>query len=215
MPALNRRAIINNHRDLQIMNFIIGGVSRSGKTTIAKHICQNYDFNYIPFDSLISTMENLYPGVGIKHGDFNIEFSPVLAEFVGEFLKHISYEDIHTVLDLYQLFPIDYLKIPKISDLRVLYLGYPDLTPEAKLRHVKSHSREKDWTNDFDDDQMCEILKSWIIESRIMKEQCSQSGLPFFDTGSDFSNGISQAINFVEKQISRVSEFCPRRPMIE
>lgn len=184
------------------MDIIIGGASRSGKTTLAKYICRKYDFNYIPFDSLISTLENLYPVTGIRHSDSNAEISPHLANLIGEFLKHVSYEDIHTVIDLYQLYPIDYLKMIQSANREVLYLGYPDLTPELKLKFVKRYSREKDWTNSFDDVDMLEILKLWIGESRLMREQCSQNNISYFDTGHDFDKGLASAIQYIENLIN-------------
>lgn len=183
------------------MNIIIAGVSRSGKTTIAKSLSRKYNLNYIPFDSFISTLEKLYPQLGIKHSDDNISFSPILAGLIKEYLSHVDYEDIHTVIDLYQLFPEDYHLINN-RGTQIYYLGYTGLSPEEKLSHVKKHSRDKDWTNDFADEEMLEILKLWIGESRIMKEQCAIHNIPFIDTGRDFDEKIREAEQMIEMDLN-------------
>jgi len=50
-----------------LKNIIIVGASRSGKSTVAKEIAKMHNMSYIPFDSIISTIENLFPEVGIMH----------------------------------------------------------------------------------------------------------------------------------------------------
>lgn len=186
------------------MNIIIAGISRSGKTTIAKNLSRKHNLNYIPFDSIISTLENLYPDLGINHSDDNVEFSPVLARFMKEFLSHIDYEDIHTVIDLYQLFPKDYLLFQN-PNTQIVYLGYTEITPEEKLAHIKRHCRDKDWTNDVEDGEMLEILKLWIAESRIMKEQCAQFDIDFVDTSYDFKQKLIEAELCMERTIETVN----------
>ena len=74
-------------------NVIIAGVSRAGKSTLAKKIAKDYQMSYIPFDSIVSTLEELYPQTGISHQDENIEMSKSIAVFLKGFMKHLEYED--------------------------------------------------------------------------------------------------------------------------
>ncbi len=46
---------------------IISGVSRTGKSTVAKHLSKIKNISYLPFDSVISTLEKFCPAAGIKH----------------------------------------------------------------------------------------------------------------------------------------------------
>jgi len=179
------------------MNLIIAGASRSGKTTLIKKLCGESNFHYIPFDSIISTLEKLYPDTGIKHRDENTEFSTQLAEFIKEFFSHINYEDIDVVIDLYQLFPVDFKNILSESDISIIYLGYPGLSSEEKLTEIKKYSRCKDWTTRIDDEEMLGIVNFWKSESQIMFEQCKEYNIPFFDTGSDFVGNLERAGNFM------------------
>ncbi|MGL1891127.1 MAG: hypothetical protein OCD02_05835 [Spirochaetaceae bacterium] len=186
------------------MIVIIAGASRSGKTTVCKRICTELNMNYIPFDSIISTLERLYPDTGMKHQDNNIEFSPILAKFVAEFISHVNYEDIDVVIDLYQLFPNDYKKYVEKLGIPIIYLGYHQLTVNEKLKELRSHQREKDWTNETDDIEMGKILKLFLSESKKMYEQCIKLDMPYFNTGKNFDKEIENAIDYIKK-INKVS----------
>lgn len=176
---------------------IVAGVSRSGKTTVAKRLCLAHNVSYWPFDAVISTLEKLYPETGIRHLDDNVGFSSKLADFIAEFAKHLAYEEVDGVIDLYQLFPVDYQRVLGGSDIPIVYLGYPGLSAEEKLQDIKAHQRKIDWTNDVADSDMLVILGQFIAESRIMAEQCKSTNIPFFDTGAAFDENIEMAIRYL------------------
>lgn len=177
------------------MILIVAGTSRSGKSTVTRRICRQTGFSHFPMDAIISTLENLYPGIGISHHDDNTAFSPVLAAFTAEFISHLRYEELDAVLDLYQLFPSDFVRSVQADDVRALYLGYPDLQPEQKLAAIKSSQRECDWTKDIADDDMLVIISRFIEEGIRMRDECRSCGIPFFDTGSNFPEAVSRAVS--------------------
>jgi adenylate kinase family enzyme len=183
-------------------NIIIVGASRSGKSTLAKKICKEFNYVYIPFDAIISTLENLYPETGLKHLDDNEEISPKFAKFIAEFTSHLDYEDINYVFDLYQLYPQDLLDNLDKSKFVILYLGYPNLSPEEKHDFVKKFAREKDWTRNTKDQEMLEILKLFIRENKKMYEECIKLDIPFFDTGSNFDLMLDNAYLYIKNQIT-------------
>lgn len=180
--------------------WIIAGASRSGKTTAAKQISQALGVGYLPFDSIISTIEGLYPETGMKHQDQNRAFSPKLGGFLREFFNHLQYEEMGMVIDVYQLFPVDYVKAFQGSDVGIVYLGYPLLSAEEKLAQVRLVERPQDWTKDTSDAEMINILNLFLSESQEMYRQCVLTKLPFFDTGQDFSAGVAAAVDYILHQ---------------
>lgn len=183
------------------MFIIIAGHSRSGKSTIAKRIAAEMQMNYIPFDSLISTLENLYPEIGILHLDENRSFSKKLAGFVDEFIAHISYEEIDVVIDLYQLFPEDYISMKNKQETEILYIGSTHVNAEEKLVDLRRFERKKDWTRDVKDDEMKKILEGFLAEGVLMEKQCSQWGLPFIDSSHRFDEAIEESVGYLRKVI--------------
>lgn len=182
-------------------NIIIAGVSRAGKSTLAKSIAKKYNYTYIPFDSIISTLEELYPCTGIKHMDENKGISPSIAKLLNTFINHLSYEDINYVIDIYQLFPEDMSKVTDSDNHLVVYLGYAELNPAQKLQYIRTHARDKDWTKSTSDDEMLSILEKFISDDKIMKQECSAVNYPYFDTGYDFNQTIANAKHYIENNI--------------
>lgn len=182
-------------------NVIIAGSSRAGKSTLAKAIAKKYNISYIPFDSIVSTIEKLYPGVGIAHCDENRKMSKRIAIFLEEYIKHLSYEDITYVIDLYQIFPSDLKEILNPNDHLALYLGYLDLPAKSKLMDIRKFARDKDWTKKTNDEDLIVILNKFISESKIMKDECMNENYEFFNTGINFIEAIEKAKLYISKNI--------------
>jgi hypothetical protein len=181
---------------------LVAGVSRSGKTTLAKKVCLQFKMSYFPLDSIISTLDSLYPETGIQHLDDNLVFSKKLATFVAEFTKHLEYEDLDMVIDAYQIFPDDYVDVLSGMGLPIVYLGYPHLSAEGKLYEIRQHQREKDWSNQVEDRELIPILRQYIQESKVMYHQCREHKIPFFDTGTDYLKAIDQAFLYIKQKIT-------------
>ena len=182
-------------------NVIIVGASRSGKSTVAKKVAEMSKMSYIPFDSIVSTIENLYPEIGIKHLDDNSIMSKKIASLLQELIAHLEYENINYVIDLYQIYPKDLVKIIDPTKHLVVYFGYPNLSAEEKLIFVKEHARAKDWTKEVSNEEMIRILNLFITENQAMNIECLEVGYRFFDTGNDFEKTIELAIEFISNEI--------------
>lgn len=178
-------------------NIIIAGSSRSGKSTLAKRIARNLQMSYLPMDSIVSTLETLYPQVGIAHRDDNRDMSGQIARFLQEWIQHLAYEEIPYVLDLYQVYPADLKTLDPTGSHAVAYLGYASLSPEEKLPDIRQYARPIDWTNQVDDQEMTRILDLFIQEGRRMRQQCVEENIAYFDTGAKFHETLDAAYDYI------------------
>jgi|GEM_PF-2062027 len=173
---------------------IIAGVPRSGKSTLSKQLSKDGNYSYIPFDAIVSTSQNLYPDLGISHFEDSKEVSKKTAPFIAEFLKHLVFESISAVIDVYQLYPIDIVDQPALQNVDILFLGYPDIYPQEKMEKILKHARKGDWTEGVQRKELLSYIQKYIDESKIIKEQCQEYGFQFIDTGSDYEEVIKQVI---------------------
>lgn len=181
-------------------NIIIVGASRSGKSTLAKQITSMLNISHFPFDAFVSTLEELYPQIGIKHVDDNIDMSRKISRLLRVFVKHMEYEESRYLIDLYQVYPEDLKEILN-QDFVILYLGYPFVEIKDKLKQIKQHARKIDWTNDVSDEEMIEIITLFQNENKIMYEQCKKLGIPFFDTSTNFEKVIEDALQYIVRNV--------------
>lgn len=184
-----------------LKNIIIAGVSRAGKSTLAKNIAKKFNITYIPFDCIVSTLGNLFPSVGITHCDDNKLMSKNIAIFLEEYIKHLSYEDISYVIDLYQIYPEDLSNILDLSKHTFVYLGYSKLSSQEKMINIKKYARDKDWTKKTSDNDLKKILSLFIAESKLMQEECEKINCKFFDTGKNFDKTINEAEEYISEHI--------------
>ena len=80
------------------------------------------------------------------------------------------------------------------NPIRVCFLGYPDMSTEAKLAYVTRHAGlPNDWLNRMGPEYVSRYLDGCRRFSGQLRDDCARLGLPFFDTGADFDGGLAAA----------------------
>ena len=176
---------------------ILTGIPRSGKSLASKKAAKESNISYIPFDSIVSTMHDLYPDLKVSHYLESQEVSKKVAPFIKSFIKHLKYEQINFIIDIYQIFPIDVIQ-NKI-DIDFIFLGYPEVDIEEKLWQIRKYTSPGSWTEDISDMELRTIIKKYINESKIMKQQCEEYSLPFVDMSYDFEDSLKKAIELIKR----------------
>jgi predicted kinase len=178
-------------------NIIIAGASRSGKSTIAKKIAKQLNISYIPFDSIISTVEKIYPNYYIKHYDDTLYASKEIANFLKEFLSHLNYEGINYIIDIYQIKPSNLKNTIDLSNYAVAYIGYPNISLEDKLKAIRLSARSHDWTENITDSELAPIVHGFIDDSITLYNECIKESIMHFDTSVNFHETIEKASDYL------------------
>ena len=172
---------------------VIAGIPRSGKSTVCKSIINGSNTSYIPFDSIISSFYDNFPDLKISHFLDSQEVSKKIAPFIKSFTKHIIFEHVNFIIDAYQLYPIDVVR-NEIAGIDFYFFGYPNAEIDRKLEQIRQFSTKGSWTDDLSDLDLRNIIEKYKNESIIMKEQCLEYDFPFIDMSSDFTSSLNVAI---------------------
>lgn len=174
-------------------NYIVAGVPRSGKSTLAKILSAEFGLSVISGDALVSSFMNVLPGSGITHyGDSHAANCEALEPFLREYLRQMEQEQIPYVLDIYHLLPSS-LAVLRESH-RICVLGYPEVDPGRKLASMRSQEGELDWTVDLSDAQLLELVHRFIAESRALQKECAALDIPFVDTAREGAVALDTAL---------------------
>lgn len=176
-------------------NLIIGGVSRSGKSTLSKRLSAELGISHIPGDALVSTLAKVFPQCGITH--FGPSFQRMcekLMPFVLELVRQLENESVRFVLDCYHILPESAAEESIREYCEVAFLGYPTADPEQKLKDIRQHAHAPDWTLDIPDAEMRENIDKFIKESLFLQSECNRLGLMFVDTSKDFCVRLDAAL---------------------
>ena len=189
-------------------NIIIAGVPRAGKSTISHMLSHKFGYQHISMDSIIAGFERVFPELGINtYADMpsvNIlrNISGKIAPFIRAMLDSGEYDEFEPgmVLDVYQLLPEDYVKHLSGENCEIFYLITSDVSPEERFAIQKAHDTEKDYTFYYSDEDIREGCEYIVEQSRLMKAQCIEHGLPYFETARDRERVFEYFIEFIAKR---------------
>jgi chloramphenicol 3-O-phosphotransferase len=184
--------------------FVIAGVPRSGKSTIARTLrralATEREASVLPVDALVSTLGATAPDLGITHLTEDIgAVSGRLAPMIVELARHLEYEGGSWILDVYQCTPRDLRSAiaaagPRAPAMTVWYVGYPSTDAAEKRRDIRTHAQQGDWTEELSDGDLERLVERFISESRELERQCREVDWEFTDTGHDFDARVADAV---------------------
>lgn len=171
---------------------IVAGVARAGKTTLASRLA-TAGFNSIPGDAIVSSFQAVYPEIGIGHEGSDRDKAKVFLPWLSAFTSRLCKLDRDYVLDTAKLLPEDAPKLMSDLNAQVVFLGFPQVGRSAKLQAIRLHpDSDKDWTIGVPDPLLLEMIDGMIGYSQKLEAQCRQYGVPFVDTGVDFTGAVER-----------------------
>lgn len=174
-------------------HLIVAGVPRAGKSTLSARIARRFGYQHISMDSIIAGFEACFPETGVNtyQGLSSLDTLKVISRKMAPFLQAMidsgeyDEQEYGMLLDMYQLLPEDYVNHVNAERCGILYLVTSNVTPEERFLIQKKYDTPKDYTYYKTDEELQEGAQAIVEQSRLMKAQCEQYGLPCFETAFD------------------------------
>lgn len=184
-------------------NIIIAGVPRAGKSTVSHLLSKKYGYQHISMDSIIAGFEKCFPETGVNtyQGLSSLEtlrvISSKMAPFVRAMLDSAEYDEFEPgmVLDMYQLLPEDYDKYIRGANCEIAYFITSDVSPEERFLIQKKYDTEKDYSFYKSDEELREGAECIVEQSIIMRKQCKQLGLKYYETATEREQNIQRFLD--------------------
>ena len=184
-------------------NIIIAGVPRAGKSTVSHLLSKKYGYQHISMDSIIAGFEKCFPETGVNtyQGLSSLEtlrvISGKMAPFVRAMLDNSEYDEFEPgmVLDMYQLLPEDYDKHIRGANCEIAYFITSDVSPEERFLIQKKYDTEKDYSFYKSDEELREGAECIVEQSIIMRKQCEQLGLKYYETATEREQNIQRFLD--------------------
>lgn len=177
-------------------NIFIAGVAKSGKSTIAKILNKNGEYNHIPMDYFASSLKHNFPDTKITS---NVVIDKVssknLALLLSRVIQIINTTDEKFIIDSAHIMPQDIIKYLDRDKWDVYYVGYPSVTAKEKLQLIRKYEKKEDWTSKKEDEELLETLQKLVDISIQMKNECEKLNITFIDTGKEMdSNEFEKSV---------------------
>lgn len=184
-------------------NIIIAGVPRAGKSTVSHLLSKQFGYQHISMDSIIAGFEKCFPETGVNtyQGLSSLEtlrvISSKMAPFVRAMLDSAEYDEFEPgmVLDMYQLLPEDYDKYIRGANCEIAYFITSDVSPEERFLIQKKYDTEKDYSFYKSDEELREGAECIVEQSIIMRKQCEQLGLKYYETATEREKSIQRFLD--------------------
>ncbi len=178
-------------------NIFIAGVARSGKSTIAKRLHNEFNYNHIPLDYFASSFKHNFKEAGINSNPL-MESSEKLALFILRVVNIIDFTDELFIIDSAHIKPNDIIKYLDRNKWEIIYVGYPDISKEEKLNQVRRFDSKDDWTFKKSDDELLKTLNDLIILSKEIEEMCKEYNIKFINTSYNFNKVLDKEYNNIK-----------------
>ncbi len=180
------------------MLYLIGGVPRVGKSTLAKLILERDAIAYVDTDWIVHMLMFAAPQLNVKvFTEFNehefrnkaVNFYPFLCQFV----KYNQPVVEKYVVEGDSFLPEHVSKLQKDFQVKACFLGLSNLQPEILLNNPSKNN----WIKKLNSQQVVDLCE-WVVEmSTFLKKECDLYKIKYFDLAIKHSEQIEKAYRYL------------------
>ena len=178
------------------MIYIISGISRSGKTLLARQLLAEYTLPYLSTDAVMMGFMLGLPETGVHDKLWPSDIAKRIWPFLRGVMETLIHEGTDFVLEGEAFTPelcrpfVD--KYP--NQVRVVFLGYPSATLNQKREEIlRFPNGEHDWLLQQSDMEIDTHITNMIAYSNTIQASCDKHGFPFIDVTTDFITSLALA----------------------
>ena len=176
-------------------HIFIGGVAKSGKSTLAEKLCQNKNYNHIPLDYFASSLKHNFPETKITSNVIiNEESSKNLSLLLSRVINIMNDKEEPFIIDSAHILPKHIIEYIDLNKCDIYYIGYPNITKEDKFNILRKYDKETDWSRKRTDEELLNSIDKLITLSKQIEQECLELNIPFIDTSKDLIKDIDNYI---------------------
>ena len=189
---------------------IIGGVPRAGKSRLANGLFHRTRATVVHLDTFSNALKGNHPEAFPADStlDGQLRADPaetVLVKVIRNMGKEFGYLRLFDSSALTPDAVHGRLRGPAYV---ALFLGYPRVGPASKVRAIREAAVEDPhcWSHGVaDNEELLAYVEHFRRVSTQVEARCEAFGIPFFDTGADWTAAVQRAQDFVLSRLSNVN----------
>lgn len=172
------------------MIYLIGGVARSGKSTVRALMLRKYGISGIDTDTVRSMIEHAAPELGVSYLKKPRENARKMSRYLEGLVRARFFFEDDYVIEGDALLPKLIGKMIKTKKAKGAVLGMPKVDAGKKLRAIRARETRDAWTRRLNDPELLASIEELRRESLRLEKECAAWGVPFFDVSRDFEKTI-------------------------
>ncbi len=186
-------------------NIIIYGPSRIGKTTLAKKIAENFNYNVVSIDKLVASFDNIFPKLNINHSDrsgysqkkmsaFSLDYFNNLSSYSSR-INNMNYVMEGCYLDIKEV----YKKVDHKKTIIIVLLT--NLTSKKIERNLNRYDKYYDWTYNCTAKEKKSYAKNIYNNNKVIKETCKKNNIKYWEIADNREIVFLEIIKYLEQEI--------------
>lgn len=184
------------------MLYVLGGVSRCGKSMIASRLVVEKSIPFFCIDLLITALQEGVPDLGIEHSQDFIPKAEKLWPIVKPLMEHRIYKDSDYLIEGDGILPSQISELINSHPYKVkaCFVGFSEVSSQDKFRQVKNLMVSKDdWTKNISDKELLVRIKGMIEVSKYLNVECQKYSIPYFDSSNNFQEYLEKVFQYLTK----------------
>lgn len=178
--------------------YVIGGVPRSGKSTIQKLMLEKFNIPGISTDLLREGLIIGVPDFRLEKEGNDFKRAEILWPYFKGILTAREYFEDSLLIEGTNFLPEYLSEFKNNPNMRICFLGYSNIKAEDKLIQLRNNRSPNDnWTDELTDKELLENIQEWIKDSEFLEKECKKYKIEYFDTSANFELEIDRAIEFL------------------
>lgn len=184
------------------MLYILGGVSRGGKSIIANRLVVEKSLPFFCIDLLITALQKGVPDLEIKHGQEFISKAEKLWPIVKPLMEHQVNKDRSYLIEGDGILPSQIAELINSHPhkIKACFVGFSEISSQDKFKQVKDLIVSKDdWTKNISDRELLGSIKDMIEDSKYLKVECRKYNISYFDSSRNFQEYLEKVFQYLAK----------------
>ena len=172
--------------------YIIGGLPRTGKTTVANRLAHTLEISSLETDH-VRMLFKTTPSSKIR-SDSNADIDTVTKKLRPRLeclVESIVTGESNIVINGECIDPYMISHSPYRDNIRSCFIGLDN--PESAFERIRSIADSYDWAHRKPDEELKLILEKYAARSRALAKICLELGVPYIDASEDFMQAHKQA----------------------
>jgi hypothetical protein len=182
-------------------NILIGGMPRSGKTTLAHTISKEFGLSHISQSSLHPAFKKFFPDLQIhSDGPSYDHIAHHSAPFYFEQCNWYARHNMRFIGDGYYFRPSHILSMNFHHGVIAIFMGYAQTDINYAFEKIRSQEKSYDWTKNCSDQELRSDLVRFRESSLQLKELAEENCFMYFDLNNDWDKGRYAAYEYLRQK---------------
>lgn len=175
------------------MLYLVGGVYRTGKTTLAQRFLEAKSVPFVSTDSLLHMVKNAAPELGVTDKLPLEQKAENFFPFLEQFAKYALYGAPNYLIEGDAFYPAHATKLQKVHQLKAVFLGFSAIDPQKLVEHAGHNN----WIGGLNAKELKDLADEMVRLSKHLQSECKKFGLKYIDLAGDYEARHKEALDYL------------------